>query len=91
MLEPLKKDLCEIAKRAQDTGLCKHKSGNFSIRDTDSGLIVVSPTGLDRDLATPRDVVVHRARPGQRRRRPGHLDGRRFQGPGRLPGGLRGD
>ncbi len=58
MLEPLKKDLCEIAKRAQDSGLCKHKSGNFSIRDQDTGLIVVSPTGLDRDLMTPRDVVV---------------------------------
>lgn len=58
MLESLKKDLCEIAKRAQATGLCKHKSGNFSIRDQESGLIVVSPTSLDRDLMTPRDMVV---------------------------------
>lgn len=30
MLEHLKKDVCEIAKRAQRDGLCKHKSGNFS-------------------------------------------------------------
>lgn len=58
MLDSLKKDLCEIAKRAQATGLCKHKSGNFSIRDQESGLIVVSPTTLDRDLMTPRDIVV---------------------------------
>ena len=27
MLEPFKKDLCTIAKRAQRDGLCKHKSG----------------------------------------------------------------
>ena len=33
MLESLKKDVCEIAKRAQKDGLCKHKSGNFSARD----------------------------------------------------------
>lgn len=58
MLEPLKKDLCTIAKRAQHDGLCKHKSGNFSIRDAETGLIVVSPTGLDREELNPRDVVV---------------------------------
>lgn len=58
MLESLKKDLCEIAKRAQHDGLCKHKSGNFSIRDEETGLLVVSPTGLDRDLMSARDVVV---------------------------------
>ncbi len=32
MLESLKKDVCEIAKRAQKDGLCKHKSGNFSAK-----------------------------------------------------------
>ena len=58
MLEPFKKDLCTIAKRAQRDGLCKHKSGNFSIRDAESGLLVVSPTGLDREEMSPRDVVV---------------------------------
>ncbi|WP_103063600.1 class II aldolase/adducin family protein [Actinomyces qiguomingii] len=58
MLESLKKELCEIAKRAQHDGLCKHKSGNFSIRDAETGFLVVSPTSLDRDLLTPRDVVV---------------------------------
>lgn len=58
MLESLKADLVTVAKRAQHDGLCKHKSGNFSIHDPDSGLIVVSPTGLDRDRMTPRDAVV---------------------------------
>lgn len=58
MLENLKKDVCEIAKRAQKDGLCKHKSGNFSARDKETGLIVITPTSVDRDLLTPRDMVV---------------------------------
>ncbi|MFT3877312.1 MAG: class II aldolase/adducin family protein [Propioniciclava sp.] len=58
MLETLKKDVCVIAKRAQHDGLCKHKSGNFSARDPETGLIAVTPTGLDRDEMSPRDIVV---------------------------------
>lgn len=58
MLETLKKEVCEIAKRAQRDGLCKHKSGNFSARDKESAYIVITPTSVDRDLLTPRDMVV---------------------------------
>ncbi|SET73303.1 class II aldolase/adducin family protein [Lacrimispora sphenoides] len=58
MLETLKKDVCEIAKRAQRDGLCKHKSGNFSARDLETGYVVITPTSVDRDLLTPRDMVV---------------------------------
>lgn len=58
MLETLKKEVCEIAKRAQRDGLCKHKSGNFSARDMQSGYIVITPTSVDRELLTSRDMVV---------------------------------
>lgn len=58
MLETLKKEVCEIAKRAQREGLCKHKSGNFSARDIQSGFVVITPTGVDREVLTPRDMVV---------------------------------
>lgn len=58
MLETLKKEVCDIAKRAQKDGLCKHKSGNFSARDTQTGYIVITPTSVDRELLTPRDMVV---------------------------------
>jgi len=58
MIEYLKKEVCEIAKRAQRDGLCKHKSGNFSARDKETGYVVITPTSLDRDLLTPRDMVV---------------------------------
>lgn len=58
MLENLKKEVCEIAKRAQTDGLCKHKSGNFSARDVETGYIVITPAGVDRDLLQPRDMLV---------------------------------
>ncbi|MGX8850379.1 class II aldolase/adducin family protein [Amedibacillus sp. YH-ame10] len=58
MLENLKKDVCEIAKRAQKDGLCKHKSGNFSAKDPETGYVVITPTSVDRDLLTPRDMIV---------------------------------
>lgn len=58
MLESLKKEVCDIAKRAQKDGLCKHKSGNFSARDSQTGYIVITPTSVDRELLTPRDMVV---------------------------------
>ena len=58
MLESLKNDVCTIAKRAQHDGLCKHKSGNFSARDPETGFICVTPTGLDRELMSGRDIVV---------------------------------
>ncbi|MDH6366211.1 MULTISPECIES: class II aldolase/adducin family protein [Breznakia] len=58
MLEALKKDVCEIAKRAQKDGLCKHKSGNFSARDKETGYVVITPTSVDRELLTPRDMIV---------------------------------
>ncbi len=58
MLETLKKDVCEIAKRAQRDGLCKHKSGNFSARDKETGYVVITPTSIDREWLTPRDMVV---------------------------------
>lgn len=58
MLENLKKDVMIIAQRAQKDGLCKHKSGNFSARDKETGLIAVTPTGLDREEMSPRDIVI---------------------------------
>ena len=58
MLEKLKRDVCTIAKRAQQDGLCKHKSGNFSARDPKSGYVVITPTGVDRDLLKPEDMIV---------------------------------
>ncbi len=58
MLESLKSQVVAIAKRAQREGLCKHKSGNFSARDSKTGYVVITPTSLDRELLQVRDMVV---------------------------------
>jgi L-fuculose-phosphate aldolase len=58
MLEDLKLQVMNVAKRAQAEGLCKHKSGNFSQRDPETGLVVITPTGVDREMLTADDMVV---------------------------------
>lgn len=58
MLENLKKRVVEIAKHADESGLCKHKSGNFSIRDKETGYIVITPSGVSREVLTYEDIVV---------------------------------
>lgn len=58
MLEEIKRRVMNVAKKAQKEGMCKHKSGNFSQRDPESGYIVVTPSGVDRDDLQVRDMVV---------------------------------
>ncbi len=58
MLEILKKRLINVAREAQRDGLCKNKSGNFSIRDKESGYILVSPSGVDREELEVDDICV---------------------------------
>ncbi|WP_347472754.1 class II aldolase/adducin family protein [Clostridium botulinum] len=54
----MKKKLTDIAKKAEKEGLCKHKSGNFSIRDVESGYIVVTPSGVSREKLTYEDICI---------------------------------
>ncbi|MGH4121219.1 class II aldolase/adducin family protein [Clostridium sp.] len=58
MLENLKKQVVIIAQEADRTGLCKHKSGNFSIRDKETGYVVITPSGVDREELTYHDICV---------------------------------
>ena len=58
MLEELKEQVVEYALAAENMGLCRHRSGNFSVRDERSGLICMTPTGVDRRFMRPADVVV---------------------------------
>ena len=58
MLEIQKKHVVEMARTAQLWGLCKHKAGNSSVRDKETGLILVTPTTIDKMHLTPRDIVV---------------------------------
>lgn len=58
MLEALKKEVIRIGRQAQREGLCKHKAGNFSSRDKETGYIVVTPSGVDRELLQEDDMIV---------------------------------
>jgi L-fuculose-phosphate aldolase len=58
MLEELKLRIIHTAVAAEKSGLCRHKSGNFSMIDRKRGLIVISPSALDRNTITVDDVPV---------------------------------
>ena len=59
MLEDLKLRVMNTAKKAQRDGLCKHKFGNFSARDAETGYVVITPTSVDReDLVVPDMIVM---------------------------------
>lgn len=58
MFEELKMEVVRVAKDADRSGMCRHKSGNFSIRDAETGLVVVSPSGVAREILKPEDCIV---------------------------------
>jgi len=58
MLEHLKRQLLEAAVAAEQTGLCQHKSGNFSIRDKETGYVVVTPSGIERKQLSHYEICV---------------------------------
>lgn len=57
-MENLKRDLIWASREAQRIGLCKHKSGNFSIRDKNTGHILVTPSGIDREKLQEDDICI---------------------------------
>ena len=58
MFEKEKKEVIRVALDAQRSGLCKHKSGNFSIIDRESGNIIITPSGIDREELQVDQVCV---------------------------------
>lgn len=48
MTDELKKSVLLAAQEAERMDLCKHKSGNFSARDPESGSVTITPSGVAR-------------------------------------------
>ena len=48
----------EYGKKLVTTGLTDGTFGNLSVFDRESGLMAISPSGMDYFLTTPEDVVV---------------------------------
>lgn len=58
MLDSLKGKVVEIAIKAEHYGLCKEKTGNFSIRDKDTGYILITPSGIGREELNVEHICV---------------------------------
>ena len=58
MLEEIKEEVRRYALEAEHAGLCRHRSGNFSICDRARGYICITPTGMDRAEMTADDIIV---------------------------------
>lgn len=58
MLETLKEQVVAVAKESERLGMCKHKSGNFSIYDPGTGYVVITPSGVARDVLTAEHICV---------------------------------
>lgn len=58
MLEKEKREVLRFAQEAERSGLCRHRSGNFSVINRAHGLIAITPTGRDRAELLPEDIVI---------------------------------
>lgn len=58
MLEECKKRVVRVAKEACKIGLCLDGSGNFSVRDPETGYIAITPTKLPRAQMTYHDIII---------------------------------
>ena len=58
MLERLKEQVVAVAKEADRLGMCRHKSGNFSIYDPETGYVAITPSGVSRDVLATGHICV---------------------------------
>lgn len=54
----LKNEVIRIAKKADELGLCRYKSGNFSVRDKEKELVYITPSGISREELTIDKIAV---------------------------------
>jgi L-fuculose-phosphate aldolase len=58
LLEGLREDVVRVGLDALARGIVHGTAGNMSIRDPETGLIAISPSGIPYPTVTPADVVV---------------------------------
>ena len=54
----LKKRLISAAQIAEKDGLCRHKSGNFSICIRDAEKVLITPSGFHKAELTADDILI---------------------------------
>ena len=58
MLDNCKKEVLRIAQTAERKGLCITNSGNFSMRDVETGYILITPSHVSRENMSYDDICV---------------------------------
>lgn len=58
LLEGLRQQVVDVGLEALDRGVVHGTAGNMSVRDPESGLIAISPSGMPYPTVTAADVVV---------------------------------
>lgn len=58
LLGGLRAEVARYAKKMVASGLVRAAQGNISARDPESGLICITPSGMDYDLVAAEDIVV---------------------------------
>jgi L-ribulose-5-phosphate 4-epimerase len=58
LLEPLREQVVQVGLDALARGIVHGTAGNMSIRDPETGLIAISPSGIPYPTVTPADIVV---------------------------------
>ncbi len=58
LLESLREQVVDVGLRALERGIVHGTAGNMSIRDAETGLIAISPSGIPYPAVTAADVVI---------------------------------
>lgn len=58
LLETLRAEVLYYTRKLAASGLVRHTQGNMSARDRESGLVCVTPSGMEYDAMTAEDIVV---------------------------------
>ncbi len=58
LLEGLRQQVVEVGLEALERGVVHGTAGNMSVRDPESGLIAISPSGMPYPTVTAADIVV---------------------------------
>jgi L-ribulose-5-phosphate 4-epimerase len=58
MLEKLRKEICQLHQELPKSGLVTWTSGNISGRDSETGLVVIKPSGIMYEDLTPDKLVI---------------------------------
>jgi len=58
MLDVLKREVLRVSRLAEQDGLCRHGSGNFSQIDRERGLVVITPHAESRQELRAGDLLV---------------------------------